>query len=330
MTPFNAILVATDFSIDGNNAVRRAALLAHQHGAGLHILHVLKEPACRPLREWFTPLADIDLKAALARAALRRVAVEIAGAYDVTATVEVKVGDPLQALVQAAAHVDLVVLGRRGHGRLGTLRVGRTVERMLRVGRQPVLVVRKPADARYRKALLALDFTPGSDAAAQVGMAMAGGARTHVFHAADSFMESMLRRAGVERAVILDVVAREEAGTLARMRRSLARLGVDTRPLFFSVGRGPADIATLQLARTLGPDLIIAGKNGQSTLGAFLLGSVSGKVLAESACDMLIVPPPRATPKAAFLLNRRAPHGKASAGTHWMQDLPGILPRLPY
>ena len=60
MTPFNAILVATDFSIDGNNAVRRAALLAHQHGAGLHILHVLKEPACRPLREWFTPLADIE------------------------------------------------------------------------------------------------------------------------------------------------------------------------------------------------------------------------------------------------------------------------------
>ena len=32
MTPFTSILAATDFSIDGNNAVRRAALLAHEHG----------------------------------------------------------------------------------------------------------------------------------------------------------------------------------------------------------------------------------------------------------------------------------------------------------
>lgn len=38
--PFTSILAATDFSIDGNNAVRRAALLAHEHGARLTLVHV--------------------------------------------------------------------------------------------------------------------------------------------------------------------------------------------------------------------------------------------------------------------------------------------------
>lgn len=318
MTPFTSILAATDFSDDGNNAVRRAAQLAHQHGASLHILHVLKETGCRPLREWFTPRTDIDLKAALARAALRRVAVEIAAAYDVTATVEVTVGDPLRALMQAAEAVDLVVLGRRGHGRLEALVIGRTVERMLRTARKPLLVVRRAAGAPYRKVLMPIDFTAGSDAALRIGMPVAGRARTHIFHAADSFMASMLRRAGVSRDAILEVMAREEAGTLSRMRRALARLGADTRSVFFSVGRGPADLATLERARTLNPDLIIAGRNGRSSLGAFLLGSVSSKVLAESACDMLIVPSPR----PATAAGRRVADANGWVAANWMQDGP--------
>ena len=54
-------------------------------------------------------------------------------------------------------------------------------------------------------------------------------------------------------------------------------------------------------ARTLGipPDpvkaaeLIVAGKQGRSTLGRFLLGSVSSRILSGANCDMLIVPRPR-------------------------------------
>lgn len=299
MNRFTSILAATDFSIDGNNAVRRAAQLAHQHGAQLHILHVLDEARCRPLREWFTPLTHIDLKATLARAALRRVAIEIAGAYDVTATVQVQVGDPLHCLTNAAAHVDLVVLGRRGQSRPGTRSMGGTAARLLRTCRQPVLVVKRAAGAPYRKVLMPIDFTAGSEAAVRAAAPLVAGARTHVFHAADSVMASMLRRGGMERDVILDVVARQEAGAMSRMRRTLARLGVDTRSLFFSVGRGPADIAALALARTLDADLIVAGKNGRSALGSFLLGSVSRNILSECECDMLIVPPPRSAPAAA-------------------------------
>ena len=41
MTPINTILVATDFSPDGNNAVWRAALLARELDAQLRLMHVV-------------------------------------------------------------------------------------------------------------------------------------------------------------------------------------------------------------------------------------------------------------------------------------------------
>jgi nucleotide-binding universal stress UspA family protein len=112
MNPIKSIWAATDFSVDGNNAVRRAALLARENGARLHILHVLRADGRKPLRDWFSPTTDIDLKGAQARAALRRVAVAITGACDVTTTIEVVAGDPLAMLMQASEHVDLVVMGQ--------------------------------------------------------------------------------------------------------------------------------------------------------------------------------------------------------------------------
>lgn len=87
MKSFNSMVVATDFSIDGNNAVRRAALLAHEHGARLKLVHVLDPAGCKPLRDWSSPRIDIDLKAAQARESLRRFAIEIAALAMITAVV---------------------------------------------------------------------------------------------------------------------------------------------------------------------------------------------------------------------------------------------------
>lgn len=290
MIPIASILAATDFSVDGNNAVGRAALLAREHHARLHILHVLKAEGCKPLRDWFSPTTDIDLKAAQAWAALRRVAVELAGAYDMTATVEVAVGDPLATLMQASERVDLVVLGQRGHSRIESLLIGRTADRMLRTSRRPVLVVKKAAAEPYRRPLTTVDFTPSSNEALQFAARLLRGARLHVFHAADAHVESMLRRADVAESTIRAVRASEESAAGARLRRTAEALGLESARLSYSVGRGLAEWATLRRAISLGSDLIVAGKRGRSTFGGFLLGSVSSRVLAESDCDVLIVP----------------------------------------
>lgn len=49
MTLFRTILAAADFSPAGDNAVRRAALLAHQPGAQLSLWHVVEDGALHSL-----------------------------------------------------------------------------------------------------------------------------------------------------------------------------------------------------------------------------------------------------------------------------------------
>lgn len=306
MTSLTSILAATDFSVDGNNAVRRAALLAYEHGARLHVLHVLRPDGCKPLREWFSPTIDLDLRGAQARAALRRVATEILGAYDVAASVEVVVGDPFATLLREAARFSLVVLGRRGHSRLDTLLIGRTADRMIRTCRPPVQVVRKGVEAPYRQVLMPVDFANGSDSVWQSAAALASQAQVQVFHATDGFREARLRRAAVDESIIHDLRAREESAACARMRRIAARLGLNRAQWSFAAGPGPAAPAALERARAVGADLIVAGKQGRSTLGEFLLGSVSGCVLAGADCDMLIVPRPRGGPPRPVAPERAA------------------------
>lgn len=298
MTPFTSILVATDFSIDGNNAVRRAALLAQVHGARLELVHVLDPAGCKPLRDWFSPSIDIDLKAAQARESLRRFAAEIAGRYDVSASVEVMVGESLETLMRASERAELLVLGRRGHGRFKAWLVGATADRLLRTCQRPVLVVRTPVERAYRRVLVPVDFTTSSDAAVQVAARLARDSGLHVLHVINSHREAVLRESDVSEHVIRASRLRQEAGTLARMRRKVARLGLDGSRLGFAVAHGHPVWSTLSHAHKLGADLIVAGKQGRSTLGEFLLGSVSRRLLAGSSCDMLIVPQPRKEPLA--------------------------------
>jgi nucleotide-binding universal stress UspA family protein len=304
MTPIRSILVATDFSVDGNNAVRRAALLAQKHEASLSMLHVVNSQGCRSLREWFSPSIDIDLKSAQARATLRRLAAEVIGKYDVAANIEVRVGDDLEEMLRASEGTDLVVLGKRGNNAIKSLLVGQTADRLLRTCRCRVLIVKQSADGPYRRVLVPVDFTPGSDEAVRTADALAPGAGIQVFHAISSTREAVLREADVPAAVIRESRAREEAGVIARMRRSVARLGLDSRRMSFALGRGAAARSVLHKAQTLSADLIVAGKQGRSTIAAFLLGSVSSRLLAGSSCDMLIVPRPvnKAVPNRALAL----------------------------
>lgn len=345
MTSITSLLAAADFSPEGDNAVRRAALLAREHSARLHILHVVKAAGCKPLRDWFYPTMDIDLRTVQARAALQRVAVEITAAYDVTPTVEVVVGDPFETLLRSSDRADLVVLGRRSRGGFGDLLVGGTADRLLRTCRRPVLVVRTAVKQCYRRVMVPIDFSASSDAAIRVAAQMRREAILQVFHAINSQRDAMLRDADVPEHIIIETRLMEEAGTKARMRRKVAGLGLDCAPMSFALAYGPPVRSTLRHARKLGADLIVAGKQGRSTVGDFLLGSVCSRILSEAACDMLIVPRPcgsslaqttaimaprlvsEAPPDNAALAQSAAAHAGALTHGHWVHNTARFMPR---
>ena len=290
MKLFNSILVATDFSIEGNNAVRRATLLAQEHGARLNLAHVLDPSGQKPLWELLSARNDIAVRTADARERLLRLADEAAGQPGVATSIEVMVGERIETMRRASERADLLVLGWRPRNRFAAVIGGRSVERLLRASRCPVLVVRTPVDGRYERVLVPVDFKAPSEAAAQLAARMAREGSVRVIHAVSPRREALLRDTFVSEHVIREFRTRLEVGTIARMRRKAARLGLDSTRMSFAVGHGHPVWSTLSHARRLGADLIVAGEQHGSALGDWLMGSISSRILSASRSDMIFVP----------------------------------------
>ncbi len=291
MMPIATILVATDFSPDGNNAVWRAALLARELDARLTLLHVIDTAGFKPWRDWFSRPLDIDLQAEQARTTLRQLAAAIVARHDVTATVDVRVGDPQTALLDASEQADLLVIGQRGRTAWKSVLVGSTADHMFHSSPVPLLVVKCQAHAAYQRVLVPVDLTAHSEAAVQMGAALARSADIEVFHAIESAGEAVLREADVTREILRNARARDEARVHARMRRSVARVGLDGRRVNFSLIHGHPVPASLRLLRAAGADLVVVAPGIASAGIRFLVGSVSHRLLTLSDCDTLIGPP---------------------------------------
>jgi nucleotide-binding universal stress UspA family protein len=289
MFRIRTLLAATDFSPSASHAVQRAALIAREHGASLNLVHVVETGGLHAL---LPGSADTTRKTELARETLRRLAADTAQARGVTVRDDLRVGEAFDELLRAAAEVDLVVLAHRGKSRLKHLLIGRTASRFLRCSPKPVLAVKRPPDGPYRRVLVPFDFAACAQAAVQTAVPLAAGGELHVFHALRAPRAGLLRKGERADAQRRQAQAREEAGMTARIQRSLARLGLDSRRVGVSLGRGGPAASALREADTLGADLLVAGKQGHETMARFLLGTVSSQLLTGSACDTLIVPQP--------------------------------------
>jgi nucleotide-binding universal stress UspA family protein len=308
MTPFKAILAATDFSLPANNAVLRAAMLAKRHGARLHIVHVVA-PARTRFRGWFSPAIDLDLKIAEARDTLHRLAADLTVRHGVMPSLEVRAGDVLKELHRVSARADLLVIGQRRTSALAEMVLGSTAQRLMESSRRHVLVVKQVPRLEYRRALVPIDFTPASDAAAVVAATLARDIELHVFHAFDSTGETVMRRADVSESVIREYRLREEETLMARMRRSMAQLGLDSHRMSFALGRGSPVKATLRQAEDLNVDVLVASRQRRGRMATSVLGTINS-LLTRSRCDMLIVSgrvrDPR-HPQAAAVLWQQSP-----------------------
>ena len=332
MTPFKFILAATDFSVPADNAVRRAARVAKQHGARLCIVHVIAAARRVPFRAWLSPAIGRDLKVADAHDRLQRLAGDLTNRYDVTVDLEVRAGDVVEELHRASARVDLLVMAQRRRSALAEMVLGSTAQRLVECTRRPVLVVKQAATGAYRRALVPIDFTPASDAAALVAAALAPDIDLQIFHAMDSTGETVMRDVDVSESVIRAYRLREEAALLARMASSMTRLGLDSGKLHFALGRGSPVAATLRQVQSQNADVLVATKQRRGRIATSVLGHINS-LLARARCDMLIVSgwvrDPRQSLAAAALRpvarvagidHARAGHAPAAQGSSWMRS----------
>ncbi len=146
---FRRILVPHDFSAAASRALVIAGDLAATHGGTLTVLHAIA-PYYGGVG--FVPTAELpwvptkDMERDL-RLQLERLVGKKLGARAKRARTRVVLGDPLQAILDAARRADVIVMATLGRSGLSHLLMGSIAEKIVRHSPVPVLTIR-PAAAR--------------------------------------------------------------------------------------------------------------------------------------------------------------------------------------
>jgi nucleotide-binding universal stress UspA family protein len=270
-----SILVASDLSERSDRAVRRAIRLAREHGATCHVLHVIDQELPADLASRWRE----DAGTRLARF------IEGLDTEGVEVSHEERVGDLLVAIPELVSDrdVDLVVLGlHRRRAFLDRLRET-TMERLVRLLRKPVLLVREPAGHSYETVLAPVSFSPACTAACRAARAVAPKARLHAFHSIPmpySGLTGEKSGGAMSRALIAEAEA---------VRADwLAQDGPDLTPEQIELETGPLrEVMASQLAKVR-PDLIAIGAHTRFALAPHLLGSFAAELVRDAPADLLI------------------------------------------
>lgn len=294
------ILAATDLSESAGHAVRRAAMIAGQHGADLDLVHVIGHSMLNDLRRWFQSPAAVETNLiADAKLLIDEAAAGVRAETEVPARTEVKAGRVLESILESAGTADLLVLGAHGANHLYDLILGTTAERLVVTCRKPVLVVKRPPRVPYERVLLPVDFSPYSAPAVHMARRVAGGAQITVIHAFRVPFEGRLRIAGASDLEIERSCERARQDALEQMRSLMAGAGDGIRGISMDVQRGDPARVVLDKEAQAASDLIVVGKHGDSMVEDLLMGSVTCQILAGSKCDVLIVHNEHAGPEAS-------------------------------
>ena len=278
------ILLASDLTERAVPAFDRAVQLAASNQAHLTILHVIRDDLIKDVGEAVYGAAHESLKQLEADARARGAAdtdmkLVLAAHYD-SAIIDESREDRAQ----------LIVLGSHRERPLRDAILGATMERVLRFGDRPVLVVKTTPKGPYNDILVAVDFSVPSRDALEFAVRLFPQGRFLVLNACPS----LLGGTPSEWLVSPETIARKHAAQLEvivkavghHMRQELSGANFTLTPV---VDHGhPAEAAKRQIDRVK-PDLVVVGTHGHTGWRHASAGSVAESFLAWMPCDVLAV-----------------------------------------
>jgi len=298
MTDAGPILTATDFSERAGVALDRAAQHARRRAVPLVLLHVIERhhlDSLLRLAQDTGGLGNVEWPAR-AKAELDRQAKQLGESHGVTVETEVRIGRIFEEIAECARARDavLTVIGAHGERFLRDLFLGATAQKTVRHNPGSTLVVKRPASAPYRHALVPVDFSHGSRLALAAARRVAPEAQVHLLHAYEPPFEGKLFYAGVEQSAVDAYLeaARRDADRALRAFLTEAE-AVDLASSARVVHGYAPDVIVKEAARQE-VDLIVIGATGRSKTSSLMLGSVSLHVMLEAPCDVLVAKQPGA------------------------------------
>ncbi len=281
------ILLATDLSPDSIRAFERAINLASTLASKLHILHVC------PLYSFpGKKKQQISLKQD-AENMLNNFLANLKGIKNIKTSITVKEGgDTFSEIIKHAEKVraGLIVMGMHGKANVLDMFVGTTIERVIRKGIRPVLMVRDKPLNDYRNVLVGTDFSYGSKQALQVAVALAPESVFHLVHSYfvfdGYFGEGMTMYAKEYSA---KYVADRLEEFVKENKKVLKKYHVDPKNLQYRNVIGDSTATLLSEAEKVKADLIAIGTYSDTSLMPYKLGGTAKGILSTPPCDVLVV-----------------------------------------
>lgn len=296
MKRLDTIVAGTDFSTCSKSALRQAARLARSRAGTLHLVHVIDALVLDDLAEALRQPPD-SLRAEIVGDAEQRLERFLEGVErPERLAVDVRVGSPADELLGKARSLpaDLLVLG--AHGDLDAPRgVGVLAARCVRNTPVEILLVKEAQTGPFRTIVAGVDFSETSANVVEEALALAAldGSRVEAVHVFYGPWHQLHYRAPTLEAApkfqqqYKDVLQARLEAFVEPLRQRASGVEVECRLLESqSPGRRLAEHAAER-----GADLIVLGTQGKTNLRYMLLGSTAERVLRETACSVLAVPP---------------------------------------
>ncbi len=280
------ILLASDLTARAVPAFDRAVELAASNKAHLRILHVIRDDLLKDVGEIVYGAAHEALQKQEADARVHgatsaETKLVLAAHYDDAIIDESR---------QDCAH--LIVLGNYRARPIRDAVLGATMERVLRFGDRPVLVVKASPRGPYNNILAAVDFSVPSRHALEFAIRLFPHGRFHVLNVCPSMIGDTSRAwflspeaiASRHEAQLKEMIEAISKG----VRAELPNAAFTLTPI---IDHGhPVEAAKGQIDR-LRPDLVVVGTHGHTGWRHALAGSVAVAFLASMPCDVLAVRP---------------------------------------
>lgn len=270
------VVALTDHSASATNAAWRAALVARDLGLPLHVVGLCSGGADRRAAQLLLDQLTCELKRTL-QVVARASVVHAAG---------------LAAVAEAARGASLLVVDAMHGRRWRNWLLGSLAQRLARRCRTPILAVRRPAVASYRRVTVSVDLESAASGLISATRALSRDHRMQVLHVLQARDEARTLLAGVPLHVVRSQCEQATGAARRKLAALIAEAGACHESAVPVTVFGDVAAAVLEHERRSRVQLLVLGHRHRGALADMVLGGVVRWLLPATQADVLLVPLP--------------------------------------
>lgn len=280
------ILLATDLASNSDRAMERAVELAHQNKAKLHVIHVVPEYKHRKLSS--SLIGET-------RDLIQKYIADCDDCESLNTVIHVvQSSSPYQDILEYSNDIapDLIIMGMHGKAKFQDLFIGTTVERVVRLGVYPVLMVKNKSLQPYKTVIAGIDFSPSCREALRTSMGIAPDAFFELIYCHDlPAVSTATPRYAVHLYGHIEVEQEKELVEFANteLKYFESEHKESSERINFKMVHGKPYKQLVKQAKKMKADLITIGAHGRSVLMPAKFGGVAEEFFANPPCDILVV-----------------------------------------